>query len=407
MKNIVKIVYSRTRFGSRISVNGEHFDTLMIENKDITEWSAPIRTANRTWDGIFEELKKAAGSDKYVIKFAGDKNAMKVLAKERPKFVRIVPDKNQYDDESEDDRTARILYEELAEAGSAAAQYNLGSYYDHKAFGNIESCMTYYEKAFFWIKKAAEQGHAKAQRAMHNFYTLGICVDRDEKTAREWLKKAIDNDEEIARYYAKYPEWDDLTENIRKKIEQEQTKRVNGMLAELYCKIYCEHRPVYESEMNTLKKCSENGNAFAKFILGEMFLEGEVAEKNVEEAVKLFKESADLGYESSEYKFGTLLCEGEHIKQDKELGLEYIKRAADKNFLPAMNAIAEEYCRQQDYKNMLYYLEKAAKTGNSAATRRIGQMYYDGVYFKKNHKTAEKYFLKADELEKKEAELYS
>ena len=51
-----------------------------------------------------------------------------------------------------------------------------------------------YNRAFKLFASAAENGHAKAQRAIGTMYCLGVGIQRDCKQAFIWLKKAAEQE---------------------------------------------------------------------------------------------------------------------------------------------------------------------------------------------------------------------
>jgi len=86
------------------------------------------------------------------------------------------------------------LFQALAKADHAAAQYQLGDCY---FFGNgVEENRA---KGIEWIRKAAEQGHAEAQDSLARCYVHGDGVPRDETVAMEWWRKAAAQGHEVAR----------------------------------------------------------------------------------------------------------------------------------------------------------------------------------------------------------------
>ena len=81
--------------------------------------------------------------------------------------------------------------ETAAKKGDAIAQFELGQKYsrDHN-----------YEQAFVWYKKAAEQGHAKAQHCLGECYEDGTGVEEDPKQAFAWYQKAAEQGLAEAQY---------------------------------------------------------------------------------------------------------------------------------------------------------------------------------------------------------------
>src|SRR5581483_5480051 len=84
--------------------------------------------------------------------------------------------------EKKDYATAFKEFQEEANAGNAAAQFNLGMLY-HDGLGTPQD----FAEAAVWLRKAAEQGYAKAQ---HNFGAIlakGDGVKRDYEQAYVWM----------------------------------------------------------------------------------------------------------------------------------------------------------------------------------------------------------------------------
>jgi len=76
---------------------------------------------------------------------------------------------------------ARAWFEKGAEYGERVAQNNAGYLY------LIENN---YEKAFFWLTKAAEQGSPAANEMLGDCFEHGIGTEKDHKKAMEFYKKS-------------------------------------------------------------------------------------------------------------------------------------------------------------------------------------------------------------------------
>lgn len=87
--NTVTILYNENPFTTRITVNGNVFNTARIQNRSIDEWINPIQIRELQWNGIFEELSKFIGTDIYKIYFVGKQEFMKLLIDKCPKNVDV------------------------------------------------------------------------------------------------------------------------------------------------------------------------------------------------------------------------------------------------------------------------------------------------------------------------------
>ena len=85
-----------------------------------------------------------------------------------------------------------------ANAGDAAAQYQVGWYYEHpnaiwgNGYTESGSSPHDYVQAAFWYRKAAEQGNADAQYDLGDSYLFGHGVPVDYAQGIMWLRKAAE-----------------------------------------------------------------------------------------------------------------------------------------------------------------------------------------------------------------------
>jgi TPR repeat protein/virulence-associated protein VagC len=84
------------------------------------------------------------------------------------------------------DKKAIELFEMAAQRGNAAAQYNLGFFYQHGMHGLTRSN----KRAIAYWTLAAEQGLASAQGSLGLMYATGQGIETSYSKAREWLTKA-------------------------------------------------------------------------------------------------------------------------------------------------------------------------------------------------------------------------
>ncbi len=87
----------------------------------------------------------------------------------------------------EETKAIQIL-QPLAARGDVQAQYYLGLSYENSP------------EAAKWFRKAAEQGHAKAQYFLYSLYRDGLGVAQDPTEASKWLHKAAVGGSDSAQY---------------------------------------------------------------------------------------------------------------------------------------------------------------------------------------------------------------
>ena len=90
-----------------------------------------------------------------------------------------------------------------AEQGDAQSQYELGIAYRnyYNQYLRSDEQRPFQIEAAKWIRKAADQGHAEAQRVLSRMYLFGEGVSRDYEKSDEWLIKAAQNGSSEAQYW--------------------------------------------------------------------------------------------------------------------------------------------------------------------------------------------------------------
>ncbi|EGW54024.1 ankyrin repeat domain-containing protein [endosymbiont of Tevnia jerichonana] len=89
---------------------------------------------------------------------------------------------------------AALIYQQLAEAGDADAQYALAGLY--RAGRGVKKD---FSTALTWMKKAAHQGLDKAQYQLGNFYEYGWGTDSNLTTAQRWYSAAARQEHALAK----------------------------------------------------------------------------------------------------------------------------------------------------------------------------------------------------------------
>lgn len=85
----VIIEYNAENLSTKITVNGQPFDTSKINGKEIEDWVYPFMIRKVKWNGIFEELSAVIDSESFTIEFVGNEKWLEVLDEECPETVTI------------------------------------------------------------------------------------------------------------------------------------------------------------------------------------------------------------------------------------------------------------------------------------------------------------------------------
>lgn len=271
----------------------------------------------------------------------------------------------------EDRAKAFELYKKASELGHAESQYSLGYMY---AYG--ECTAKDEEKALFWYRKAAKQGHEKARRMVEGIesrrrpswgfgsYSAPSPQSMSAKDAYERGENYYYGRNGFGQDYAEAVKW------YRKAAEQG------------YARAQCDLGFMYENGRGVTKKddyeavkwyrkAADQGNASAQCNLGFMYDNGRGVTKDESEAVKWFRKAADQGHARSQCNLGIMYDYGKGIKQDFFEAIKWYRKAADSGFATAQFCIGLMYDRgrgfQQNYEEAAVWYRKAISNGHEKA----------------------------------------
>jgi len=189
-----------------------------------------------------------------------------------------------------------------------------------------------FDKAFYWLKKAAESGDAEAEHRLGETYVDGFPLDFDKEfkgcnpqEGLVWLEKAAGKGYLFAakKLGDIYFEGKVVEKNIKRAIEW------------------------YEKGAN-----DRNSDALLK--LGEMCFSGENGEQNYEKAFTYFEKSANCRHAGACKRMGDCYYLGLGVAKDLNKALELYKRAAiwdDMDFYGAKSNLALMYAKETPFKN--------------------------------------------------------
>ena len=157
------------------------------------------------------------------------------------------------------------LMRKAAEQGHTKAQCLLGIYLETGLAGkpDPEEAEKWFKKAVADLRKLAEQGDFEAQSCLAVCYENGFGIEKDADLALEWLRKAADQGDVSSQ----------LTLGM-KYLDEEKT----------------------EDAVVWLRKAADQGNPLAQITLGNLYEAGLGSLKpNRDEAVKWFRKAAESG----------------------------------------------------------------------------------------------------------------
>lgn len=373
-ENTVLIEYDEDNLKTTITINGQAFDTSRIDGREIADWVYPFMIRKVKWNGIFEELSKAVGSEEYTIQFSGSNSAMMELMEECPETVSISKGKKnllkktaisidnvdnncEFDNYTPKQLTSVLsnstsytdvemkqaynkLFNLATEQNVAKAWFYLGAANWYYNSGNLEMN----EKCKFMKKcfeNASKLGDARGYRYLSY---IADRFDNDRVKARNLIRQALNfgdfkaskeiwGNVDIESYASFCFENEDYNESIDNYLEAieflefdlehcsddmtiEEINRIKYCISKDYYKI-AECYSELEDEKNQFKSLKsavlyDEENYLAQDYLGVCHLCGIGTNANAEKAAHCFYKAAEQDYPDAYYHLG--------LYYEKEIG---------------------------------------------------------------------------------------
>jgi len=155
----------------------------------------------------------------------------------------------------------------------------------------------------------------------------------------------------------------------------------------------------YDEAMRLYRKSADAGNARAMANLGKMYADGRGAAKNEAEALRLFRKAADVGDTLAIANLGFMYANGRGVAKDETEAVRLFRKAADSGNVDAMTALGWMYHTGQGVKKdegeAARLSRKAADGGNVIAVNNLGTMYQAGLGVRKDEAEAVRLYRKA------------
>jgi TPR repeat protein len=235
-----------------------------------------------------------------------------------------------------------------AQAGSAAAQLDLGMIYESgKGVPKDEV------QAAEWFNKAAAQGNAKAQTILGRMYRDGEGVTQDYVKAVYWLQKAA----------------------------EQGVAEAQGYLGTMYGR--GTELPIdYAKRVYWCSKAAEQGNAWGQACLGSAYHYGEGVPKNTAKAMDLYVKASAQGFATASSALYMMYKDGDGVPKNSKIAISWLRKAAKQgdSWSQYMLAVAYEQGdgTPQNMQLAVKWYKKAAAQGDNSAQVRLARMYGNG-----------------------------
>jgi TPR repeat protein len=150
------------------------------------------------------------------------------------------------------------------------------------------------------------------------------------------------------------------------------------------------------------RQSADLGDRQAILNLGSMYHDGRGAAQNYAEAMRLFQKAADLGDPQAMTNVGVMYAHGEGTPKNGPEAMRWYKKAAEAGHTAAMTYLGLAYEKgdiaPKDYVAAARFYRRAADLGNRQAILNLGFMYYHGRGVEQNFAEALGLFRKAADL---------
>lgn len=298
----------------------------------------------------------------------------------------------------------------------AYLEYRIGKMHQY-GLGTEED----FGKASEWFEGAAEKNHKYAQYSLAMLYRQGKGVTQDDREAHRLFQRSHQQGNayasyELAKMYEQgigIPANQELATGCyrvaflgflgmaKKGRDDTLLYRIGAMY--LYGK---GTEPEEAKAVQYFEKSAEYENVHAKYQLARLYLKQEqeklkagqpAEEEKVRQAIAWLTEFADQGNDFAAYTLGSLYLEGVLTERDTSKAIHYLTQAADRNHVYAQFRMGKLYLTEeyQEITKAIHYLKLAAEQGNSFATYRLGRLYLLGEQIHKDVEQAVRYLLQS------------
>ena len=233
---------------------------------------------------------------------------------------------------------------ELAEAGDADAQIELGLRYEDGH--GLPQDDTF---AASWYRRAAEQGYAPGQVSLGYMYATGLGVVRDDAESVRWFRRAADQGNARAQHNLGVSYRDGLG------VVQDNGEAVRWF-----------------------RRAAAQGHAGGQHGLGHMYATGRGISQDDTEAVRWFRRAAEQGHAGGQNSLGVMYATGRGVSRDDRKAAQWYRRAAEQGAVFAQYNLGILYETgrgvRRDRVEAVRWYRLAAEQGDAEAQRALDRL---------------------------------
>ena len=263
---------------------------------------------------------------------------------------------------------------------------------------------------FSILRQQAEKGNHIAQNYLGICYAEGIGVEKDEKIAVEWFRKAavqgFARAQDNLGYCYQYGLGVDKDEKKAVELYRKAAVQGNAEAQDSLGFCYDAGIGVAKDEKKAVfwyQKAAEQGNAEAQKSLGICYFSGTGVAKDEKKAVFWYQKAAEQGNAEAQNSLGNCYFSGTGVAKDEKKAIFWLQKAVEQGYAEAQVNLGYRYQKgigvAKDEKKAVFWYQKAAEQGLALAQIILGDCYDEGIGVNKDEKKAFFWFQKAADQE--------
>ena len=155
----------------------------------------------------------------------------------------------------------------------------------------------------------------------------------------------------------------------------------------------------YDEAVKYFREAAELNHTDAMTFLGICYVEGQGVPQSDKEAVKWYRKAADLNNAAAQYNLGTCYEYGTGVTQSYEEAVKWYRKSAGQDHAPAQNSLGDCYANgygvPESRKEAVKWYRKAAEQDDAYAQNNLGECYYYGKGVTQSCEEAVKWYRKS------------
>lgn len=269
-----------------------------------------------------------------------------------------------------------------AKAENVTARYQLGKIYTDKDSDYFNA-----EKGLKLLESAAEQGNSFALYQLGKIYCDGEITEKDMNRAIKYFIKASELNNEFSQFRLGSIYMSEEYKNIPKAIDEFTKSAEQGnqfaqyQLGNIFLSGDVAEQDV-DLAIRYLNEAAEQGNGFAQYRLGTIYIDDELGHKNIYQALNCFTAAAEQGNQFAQYQLGLVYLKGDEIEQNPDSAIQYFSEAAEQGNQFAQYQLGNIYLKgeitEKNEREAVHYFEQSAEQGNQFAQYQLGKLFLFG-----------------------------